>query len=336
MTQFPGSLIDIATHLPKQVVPNSAFAQAHPEWRVEQTEKKTGVFERRIAGPDETAYDLGLAAARKLLAKHEKLASKIDAIIFCTQSADYIMPSNAFLLQRDLGLDTGLLAFDYNLACSGYVVGLLMASSFIKTGIARNVLLVTADTYSKYLDQNDRATMMLFGDGAAASWIAAPGESYGSRLIASFDDIQCGSDGKGWNKFIIKSGGMRQPPACSDAPDYSDKISMNGMQVVNLVNHQVVKHIVKLLAKHKLSPDQIDQFFLHQASGLAIAAISQKLNVGPDKVYVNIGQIGNTVSSSLPILISDYFSGATLAPGSKVLLCGFGVGFSWGSIIASI
>jgi 3-oxoacyl-[acyl-carrier-protein] synthase-3 len=111
---------------------------------------------------------------------------------------------------------------------------------------------------------------------------------------------------------------------------------MNGIQVVNLVNHQVVKHIVKLLAKHKLSPDQIDQFFLHQASGLAIAAISQKLNVGPDKVFVNIGQIGNTVSSSLPILIKDYFSGATLSPGSKVLMCGFGVGFSWGSILASI
>ena len=336
MTQFPGSLVDIATHLPEQVVPNSMFAQAHPEWRVEQTEKKTGVFERRIARADETAYDLGLAASRKLLAKHDKLAGKIDAIIFCTQSADYIMPSNAFLLQRDLGLGTDILAFDYNLACSGYVIGLLMASSFIKTGIARNVLLVTADTYSKYLDQDDRATMMLFGDGAAASWIAAPGESDSSPLIASFDDIQCGSDGKGWNKFIIKSGGMRQPPACSDAPDYSDKISMNGMQVVNLVNHQVVKHIIQLLTKHKLISDQIDQYFLHQASGLAIDAISQKLNIGQEKVYVNIGQIGNTVSSSLPILIKDYFSSATLAPGSKVILCGFGVGFSWGSILATI
>ncbi len=336
MTQFPGSLIDIATHLPEQVVPNSALAQAHPDWRIEQTEKKTGVFERHIARADETAYDLGLAASRKLLAKHDKLADKIDVVIFCTQSADYIMPSNAFLLHRDLGLNTGILVFDYNLACSGYVVGLLMASSFIKAGIARNVLLVTADTYSKYLDQNDRATMMLFGDGAAASWIAAPGESDGCRLIGSFEDIQYGSDGKGWDKFIIKSGGMRHPPSCSDAADYSNKISMNGMQVVNLVNHKVIKHIAKLLAKHKLSPDQIDQFFLHQASGLAIAAISRKLNIGPDKVYVNIGKIGNTVSSSLPILIKDYFSEATLAPGSKVLLCGFGVGFSWGSILASI
>lgn len=336
MTQFPGSLVDIATHLPEQVVPNSVFAQAHPEWRVEQTEKKTGVFERHIARADETAYDLGLAASRKLLAENDKLAGKVDAIIFCTQSADYIMPSNAFLLQRDLGLGTDILVFDYNLACSGYVVGLLMASSFIKTGIAKNVLLVTADTYSKYLDQDDRATMMLFGDGAAASWIAAPGESDRSPMITSFDDIQCASDGKGWKHFIIKSGGMRQPPVCAGAFDYSDKISMNGMQVVNLVNHQVVKHIVKILAKHKLSPDQIDQFFLHQASGLAIAAISQKLNIGPDKAYVNIGRIGNTVSSSLPILIKDYFSQTTLTSGSKVLLCGFGVGFSWGSILASI
>jgi 3-oxoacyl-[acyl-carrier-protein] synthase-3 len=336
MTQFPGSLIDIAIYLPEQVVTNSAFAKSQPEWRVEQTEKKTGVFERRTARDDETAYDLALEATRKLLAKHEKLAGKIDAIVFCTQSPDYIMPSNAFLLQRDLGLGTGVLAFDYNLACSGYVVGILIASSFIKTGIARNVLLVTADTYSKYLDHNDRATMMLFGDGASASWIAAPGESSDSRLITSFDDIECGSDGKGWDKFIIKSGGMRHPPAYASSPDYFDKISMNGMQVVNLVNHQIIKHIFKLLNKHKLSPQHIDQFFLHQASGLAISAISKKLNVGPDKVYINIGKIGNTVSSSLPILIHDYFSVGSLGRGSKVMLCGFGVGFSWGNIVATI
>jgi 3-oxoacyl-[acyl-carrier-protein] synthase-3 len=336
MTQFPGSLIDIAVSLPEQVVTNSMLSRAHPEWRVEQTEKKTGVFERRIARTNETAYDLGLAAARKLLSQHGTLAGKIDAIIFCTQSADYIMPSNAFLLQRDLGLDTAVLAFDYNLACSGYAVGLLMASSFIKTGIARNVLLVTADTYSKYMNQDDRATMMLFGDGAAASWIAAPGEASHTPLISSFDDFQCASDGRGWNKFIIKSGGMRQPTAYAGATDYSDKISMNGMQVVNLVNHQVVKQIIELLAKHKLSSHQIDQFFLHQASGLATNLISKKLSIGAEKVHINIGAIGNTVSSSLPILIKDYFSRATLAPGSKVLLCGFGAGYSWSSILASI
>ena len=146
MHQLPGSLIDIEYYLPEQVVHNSYFREQFPEWKVDQTALRTGVLERHIARPDETAYDLALMAAKKLLDKNPSLSEKIDGIIFCTQSPDYVMPSNAFLLQRDLGFKKNILAFDYNLACSGFIYRLVMATSFIRSGVAKNLLLVTADT----------------------------------------------------------------------------------------------------------------------------------------------------------------------------------------------
>ena len=303
MSQFPGALLDIAYHLPAQVVKNADFQADHPEWRVDLAEKRTGVYERHIAAANETAYDLALVAARELLELHPGLAAKIDGIIFCTQSPDYVMPSNAFLLQRDLGLGQKMLAFDYNLACSGYVYGLLMASSFIKIGVAKNILLVTGDTYSKYIAEHDRSTRMLFGDGASASWVGIVEEGGPVPLIARFDDFNCASDGAGWDKFVIKSGGMRQPASACTEADYNDKIFMNGLQVLNLVNDRVTKQMLELLRKHELDATQIGQFFLHQASGLALHSLGKKLKVGDDKLFSNLAHTGNTVSSSIPILV---------------------------------
>lgn len=334
MSQFPGSLFDIEYYLPQQVVKNSYFRENFPEWKIDQTEKRTGVFERRIARTDETAYDLALIATRNLLNRHPSLIDRIDAIIFCTQSPDYVMPSNAFLLQRDLGLKNNILAFDYNLACSGYIYGLLMASSFLKAGVTKNVLLVTADTYSKYIGKDDRSTRMLFGDGASVSWIGNADQHEADPLVGSFEDFQCASDGKGWDKFIMKSGGNRQPFSSKAESGYNDKIYMDGLQVLNLVNDRVIKQISELLHRNDLEAEQIDQFFLHQASRLALESIGRKLKVADGKIFSNIETIGNTVSSSIPILVKDYFSQSTLQKGSRLLLCGFGVGFSWGSLLA--
>jgi 3-oxoacyl-[acyl-carrier-protein] synthase-3 len=334
MNQFPGAVLDIAYHLPERVVSNLELGQSHPDWRVDQTEKKTGVYERHVARADETAYDLALVATRRLLDRHPGLADKVDAILFCTQSPDHVMPSNAFLLHRDLQLGPNVLALDYNLACSGYVYGLMMASGFIKIGMAKNVLLVTADTYSKYLEPNDRSTRMLFGDGASVSWIGAAQSYSGEPLIGAFDDFQCASDGNGWDKFMIKSGAQRQPASQRDEPGYRDTIEMNGLHVLNLVNDRVIRQVLGLLGKHGLEPEQIDQYFLHQASGLALNSLEKKLKIDAARRFSNIAHVGNTVSSSIPILIKDYFSQASLPAGSRMLLCGFGVGYSWASMLA--
>lgn len=336
MRRFPGSLVDIEYYLPNKVVTNEEFQLTHPEWRIGEVAKRTGVMQRHITRADETAYDLALVAAKKLLERHLSLSSKIGAIIFCTQSPDYIMPSNAFLLQRDLNLPGSILAFDYNLACSGYVYGLLIASSLIKTGVVSDVLLVTADTYSKYIRDDDRSTRMLFGDGAAASWISNDNFPGIDPLIGVFNDFQCDSDGYGWDKFIIRSGGSREPsPSFDSAESARDKIFMDGLQVLNLVNDRVIRQILDLLDKNDLEPHEIHQFFLHQASELALNSLRKKLKIDKSFAYSNIENIGNTVSSSIPILIKDYFSLTSSTAGSRFLISGFGVGYSFGSVLVT-
>lgn len=335
MQQLPGSLIDIEYYLPEQVLHNSYFRDKFPDWKVDQAALRTGVHERHIARHDETAYDLALVAAKKLLDKNPLLSEKIDGIIFCTQSPDYVMPSNAFLLQRDLGLKKNILAFDYNLACSGFIYGLVMATSFIRSGVAKNLLLVTADTYSKHLAENDRSTRMLFGDGAAVSWIGQVNGCDTAPLISSFDDFSLSSDGSGWDQFVIRSGASRQPQSCRDDTDYNDKIQMNGLRVLNFVNDRVIKQLFELLASNCLKPSEINQFFFHQASGLALGSLRRKLKIEDGQMFSNLSTIGNTVSASVPILVKDYFLHNTLPKGSRILLSGFGVGYSWGSMLAT-
>jgi 3-oxoacyl-[acyl-carrier-protein] synthase-3 len=335
MQQLRGSLIDIEYHLPEQVVHNSYFRKKYPEWKVDQTALRTGVITRHIARQDETAYDLALAAAIKLLKKNPTLKEKVDGIIFCTQSPDYIMPSNAFLLQRDLGLNKNILAFDYNLACSGFIYGLVIATSFISSGVAKNLLLVTADTYSKHLSEDDRSTRMLFGDGAAVSWIGHSGDCDLEPLIGSFNKFVLSSDGSGWDQFVVRSGASRQPPSCWEEPSYNDKIEMNGLGVLSFVNDRVIRQLRDLLADNELKAEEIDQFFFHQASGLALDSLGKKLKLSTDQMFSNLSTIGNTVSASVPILIKDYFSQKKLPKGSRLLLCGFGVGYSWGSMLAT-
>ncbi len=335
MLELSGALIDIEYYLPSLVITNGDFKNKFPDWDVELTELRTGVLERHMARDDETAYDLALTAARALLDKYPTLQERVDGIIFCTQSQDYVMPSNAFLLHRDLGLKKNVLAFDFNLACSGYVYGLVMALSFIRSGIAENLLLVTADTYSKYLAEGDRSTRMLFGDGAAVSWIGKNNEFNPEPLISSFDDCLLQSDGSGWDQFVIKSGGSRQPPFRHDETDYNDKVTMNGLGVLNFVNDRVIKQLRALLAKNGLSAEDIDQFFCHQASGMALNSLQKKLKLNSENMFSNLSTVGNTVSASMPILIKDYFSKKSLPKGSRILLSGFGVGYSWGSMLAT-
>lgn len=328
-----GSLLDIEYQLPTNVVTNDYFNENFPEWDVPHAEVRTGVLQRHIASEKETAYDLAILAANRLLARNIGLRENIDGVLFCTQTPDYIMPSNAFLLQKDLGLDSDIIAFDYNLACSGFVYGLAMAVSFIRSGLAKNLLLVTADTYSKHLDENDRSTRMLFGDGAAVAWIGESECSIQTPLITSFQDFKLSSDGSGWSDFYIKSGGARYP---FGSDNYNNKIQMNGLKVLNYVNGRVAKQIRSLLESASLTVEDVDFFWFHQASGLALDGLKKRLNIPSDKMFSNLINIGNTVSSSLPILISDFFRTNNPAKGNLALISGFGVGFSWGSVLAVV
>lgn len=335
MDSLAGSLIDIAVHLPARILTNDELESAHPAWNVPQAASRVGVQGRHIAANGETALDLALVAARKLLARHEGLTAAVDGVLFCTQTPDYLLPSNAFLLQKDLGLRKDIIALDFNLACSGFVYGLAMGLSFLRSGMARNLLLVTADTYSKLLREDDRSTRMLFGDGAAVSWLSSDSAAFiADPLVTRFDRFFLCSDGAGWEDFIVRSGAARQPvPA---APGHSDRIEMNGLKVLNFVSDRVLGQLRDLLQADGLQAGDLAQCFFHQASGLALDSLRKRLKLREDQMFSNLATTGNTVSASIPILMKDFFAKQSLVRGSRVLVSGFGVGYSWGSVLATV
>lgn len=323
---------DIRYHLPAAVVTNRQLGEENPGWSIDTLQEKTGVAQRHIAAVDETALDLAMHACEKLFAAQPALKESIDGLIFCTQSPDYIMPPNSSVLHGRLGLKEGVLAYDFNLACSGYVYGLAMAQAFIKAGMLSNILLVTADTYSKYIHPGDRATRFLFGDGASASWIAAAPPD-GRGVV----DLVCATHGADHEKFIIRAGAHRQPRNAETAREATDThgnvrspehIFMDGLGVLNFAKIKVAPLVRQLLERNRLSFTDIDLVIFHQASKMAMDTLVKVLKVPPEKAYSNIGNVGNLVSTSIPAALRDALDDGAVAPGQRVLLVGFGVGLS--------
>jgi 3-oxoacyl-[acyl-carrier-protein] synthase-3 len=326
---------DIAYHLPEQVITNDQFGAWYPDWDMRHVVERSGVLQRHVAAENETALDLAYAACRKLLAAHPDLKDRIDGLVFCTQSPDYIMPPNSYLLHQKLALPDRVLAFDFNLACSGFIYGLALSRGLMATGMASNILLVTADTYSKYINPADRSVRTLFGDGAAVTWLAAD-------EVPGVIDIELSSSGKGHETFIIPAGGLRLPRSPNTAIPETDEngnvhsqndIHMDGMGILTFVNSKVPKQIRSLLERNSLSMDDVDLFVFHQASKVTLDSLARILKVKPEKEFRNLEMVGNTVSASIPMALKDAQDCGRLKPGATVLVSGFGVGLSWGSAI---
>lgn len=330
---------DIAYYLPECVVTNEELHEKNPSWDMALVEERSGVLKRHIARDDETALDLAFRACEKLFSRNEDLPGQIDGIIFCTESPDYIMPPNSCILHKMLKLSEDTLAFDFNLACSGYVYGLALAQGLILSGMTSNILLVTAETYSKYIHEQDRSSSVLFGDGAAVSWITASDSTQG--II----DIQCSTSGKNYDKFIIPAGGCRMPKSEETKIPKTDKsgnvrtlenIHMDGMGILMFVGLKVPKQIRSLLKRNELTVEQIDLFVFHQASKMALDSLTRSLRIDREKVYSNLSEIGNTVSASIPIALKDALDSGAISSGDRILLSGFGVGLSLGSAIIAV
>ena len=193
----------ISYYLPKKVVTNEELLKEFPEWSVDKVAKKVGVYSRHIAAEDETAGDMAEKAARKLFQEYSVNPKEIDFILLCTQSPDHFLPSTACILQDRLGLSTSAGAFDYDLGCSGCIYGMAMAKGLIAAGIAHNVLLLTAETYNKYLHHSDKSNRSIFGDGAAACLISTDG-------IAEIGEFVLGTDGSGAKNLILETGAARK------------------------------------------------------------------------------------------------------------------------------
>jgi 3-oxoacyl-[acyl-carrier-protein] synthase-3 len=327
---------DIEYYLPEKVLTNDELSELYGEWNSEKIFDKVGIRQRHIAGTNETAVDLGENAALNLFKKNSNLKDQIDFIIFCTQSPDYYLPTSACILQKRLGISTACGAFDYNLGCSGFISGLAIAKSFIKTGIAKNILLITAETYSKYINPLDRSSRTIFGDGAAATWVGVVEEH---EYIFNF---AFKTDGYGAASLIVPAGGLRLPRSPETAIEVCDEngnirsqenLYMNGGEIFNFSISKVPILFNELLKNNKVSKDSIDYFIFHQANKFMLTHLRKKINIPEEKFYNNIEEVGNTVSSTIPIALVESVKLNKIKKGHKIMLVGFGVGYSWNGCI---
>lgn len=300
-------------YLPEVVLTNEKLVEIYPDWTVEKIFAKTGIAARHIARDGESALDLAEGAAKKLFALYSISPSSVDFLLLCTQSGEYKLPSSACLLQNLLGIPqtAGALSFDHG--CSGFIYGLSLAKGLIAGGMAKNVLLVTAETYSKYIAPEDKSTRTIFGDGAAAVLIDVP-------AAAKIGAFSFGTDGSGAEKLIVRDG----------------RLFMDGPEIFNFTLDIVPRTMEDVLSKNGLSREDIDLYVFHQANKFMLDSIRKINGLPRDKFYINLETTGNTVSSTIPIALKQLEDARKLRPGMKVMLMGFGVGLSWGATIITI
>ncbi len=331
----------IEYYLPERVVTNSELAVQFPDWSAEKIEQKTGVIERHVVAEDECASDLGVAAAQKLFASGACQPSDVDCLLLCTQSPDYFLPTTACIMQSRLGIPSNAGALDFNLGCSGFVYGLGIAKGLIETGQARSVLLITAETYSKFLHPGDKSVRTLFGDAAAATMIQGVDhhESQSTQWIGPF---VYGTDGLGAANLIVPTGGMRRRQLTGSGQilqdEYGnqrtpDNLYMNGPEIFSFTIRAVPLAIEALLSKSGVSLEEIDLFVFHQANLYILEHLRRKLKIPEERFFLAIRDCGNTVSATIPIALKRATVEGKLQPGHQVLLVGFGVGYSWGAAL---
>ncbi len=327
---------NIYFHLPKRVVTNDDLMTENPMWDLTSVAKKTGVEQRYFADDDETALDLSIGACKKFFKESGIEPHQIDCILFCSQTHDYIMPGNSALLHRHFDFRKNVMAFDITLACSGYVYALTIAKSLIASSVVRNVMLVTADTYSKLIHKRDRSTRSLFGDAASVTYLVPCNDEQG--IIGQ----SLATEGKFYKKFYVPAGGFRFPKSESTSQAYIDNagnmrsdedIIMDGMGIWNFIRSKVPEHLLNFLDSRQLKINDIDLFVMHQASSLTLDSIQKSLKICDEKMFRNIKKYGNTVSSSIPIALAEAINDGLILKGNLVLISGFGVGLSYGSVL---
>lgn len=326
----------ISYYLPERVVTNEELVKEFPEWSVDKVAQKVGVDSRHVAASDETAGDMAEKAARKLFEEYDINPQSIDFLLLCTQSPDYFLPSTSCILQNRLGIPTTVGAFDYNLGCSGCIYGMAVAKGLIVAGIAKNVLLLTAETYNKYLHPSDKSNRSIFGDGAAACLISTEG-------FAEIGKFMLGTDGSGANNLIVRTGASRQRQSTGYFQEdeeghiwYDDYLYMNGGAIFNFTLDAVPSMIKKILEKNGLEMEQIDYYVFHQANKFILDTIRKVCALPKDKFHVNLTETGNTVSSTILISLKECVENQLIKSGDKVLISGFGVGLSWGGTVLQI
>ncbi|MDR3197586.1 MAG: ketoacyl-ACP synthase III [Planctomycetaceae bacterium] len=339
----------IAYYLPKNYLGNAELAQSFPNWTEEKIVFKLGIERRPIAAADETAADMGVKAAENLFENGCCEPEEIDFLLFCTQSPDYFLPTSACLIHERLGLPKSCGALDFNLGCSGYIYGLSLAKGIIETGSARNVLFITSETYSKYINREDRASRPLFGDGASATLISAVPVCTENTAATVTETLMgpfvFGTDGSGADLLIVPAGGHRMPKTPETAMEIPDgkgnirskeQLKMHGPGIFSFAIDRVPPLVEELLNKSGKTREEIGCYIFHQANKYMLDRLRELCRLEGLNYFNNMMQRGNTVSSSIPIAIVDAWRAGILKPKQQTMLIGFGVGLSWGGTLIQL
>jgi 3-oxoacyl-[acyl-carrier-protein] synthase-3 len=319
----------VGAYVPEKVVTNEELSRTvdtSDEWIV----NKTGIRTRRISAPDEAPSDMGWRAALRCL-EHAKVdKSEVNLIVVACATPDQSQPAVACLIQEKLGIASGKCpAFDVNSVCAGFVFALDVAQSMLLAHPEqyRNVLVIGTDAFSKILNWEDRRTCIFFGDGAGAVLLT---QSEGSDRRLSF---VLGSDGRGARSIEVPAGGTRRPVTAEVLAQRSNKFVMHGSEVWDFAVETVPRAIREVLGRRGLIPGDVDLVILHQSNLRMIEALMDALRIPLERTVTTIEEYGNTAAASIPITLEKAWRMGRLAPGDRVLLCGFGGGLSWGAAV---
>jgi 3-oxoacyl-[acyl-carrier-protein] synthase III len=316
------SITGLGTSVPDRVVTNDELAETvdtSDEWIV----ARTGIRERRMAGPDEAVSDFCLPAAREALNRAGVGAEDLDLVIVATVTPDMAFPATAAIVADQLGAAKAG-AYDLSAGCTGFVYALAQAYAMLAAGVGRRALVVGADLNSKIVDWNDRATCVLFGDGAGAVVIERVDRG-------GFLGFELGADGSGGMELYLAAGGSRKPATSSTVAAGDHFARMNGREVFKFATRVLVTSANELLDEVGLTVDDVDLYVPHQANIRIINHAAQKLGFPDEKVVVNVDRFGNTSSGSIPLALADAQLDGRLVSGKIVLMTGMGAGLTWGS-----
>lgn len=291
--------------------------------------QRTGIRERRIVGPGEHTGTLSLDASRQALAAAEVRAEEIDLVVCGTVSGCYVWPSTASYIQNEIHAPRAA-AFDLSAACAGFVYGVSVVDAMIRSGQSRKALLVGVDTLSRQVDWSDRATCVLFGDGAGA--VVMEAREGGDRGVI---ESVLMSDGSGARHIAIEIGGTMYPYGSPEAEGRGSCITMNGKEVYRFAVEAIGDACCRVLEKAGMSSNEVDLFVPHQANLRIIESAAKRLELNPDRVFVNVDKYGNTSAGSVPLALYEAEASGRLKPGMIVLTVGFGAGLVWGANLIS-
>lgn len=304
--------------VPQQVLTNfdlEKIVETSDEW----IQTRTGIRERHVVSPEESTSTLAVAAARQALEKAQVPPYQVDLVICCTATPDYLFPATACLVQHEIGAEKAG-AFDLEAACAGFIYGLAVGSQFIKSGAYKTVLVVSAEALSRFVDWQDRATCVLFGDGAGAV-VLQPSEEPSGLL-----SFVLGSYGVGEDLIKLPAGGARNPATNETISGRDHFIHMNGSEVYRFAVRILGDSALDALRKAHLSYEDISLFIPHQANTRIIDSVAKRLELDRDKVYLDIDRYGNTSAASIPIALCEAVDEGRVQPGDNILFVAFAAG----------